>query len=233
MDFEVIAVDDGSKEEERIEDLMDVFDFLKVVRIEPEDKWYFNSCIPFNIGISLAQGDIIVLQNPECLHVQDVLTYIANTTEDSNYITIATYAINEQMTKNLSERIEKNNFMQYFKSLPQQVANNYVGWYNHTEYRPVYFHFCVALTKKNMKALGGFDERYAYGTGYEDCDFVDRVNRLKLSKIISTAVFVIHQWHPVVYDINLPSIKVGWNRNCALHQVTKKENKIKAENSYV
>ena len=74
-DFELIAVDDASHEWERIEDQESEFPFLKVIRIEEQDKWYSNPSIPFNIGIAKAKGDIIILQNPECFHTQDILTY--------------------------------------------------------------------------------------------------------------------------------------------------------------
>ena len=49
--LEVIVVDDGSDAEERLEDLVVEFPFLKIVRLEKENKWYKNSCIPFNINV--------------------------------------------------------------------------------------------------------------------------------------------------------------------------------------
>ena len=74
--FEVIAVDDGSHEEERLEDLMVKFPFLKVIRLEKKDRWYVNPCIPFNIGFKNAIGDKIIIQNPECFHSDDIISYV-------------------------------------------------------------------------------------------------------------------------------------------------------------
>ena len=62
-DFEVIAVDDCSDEDQRIDDLANRFSFLKTHRIQKENKWYNNPCIPFNIGFSLSSGDQIIIQN--------------------------------------------------------------------------------------------------------------------------------------------------------------------------
>ena len=231
-DFEVIAVDDASIEDERIEDLITEFPFLKVIRLEEKDKWYFNSCIPFNIGIARATGDIIMLQNPECLHVHDVLDYVAAAVDNNNYVTMSTYSLNKELTENLPSQIDKADFINYFKSLPQQLLRDYVGWCNHSKFRPCYFHFCVALTKKNMKILGGFDERYADGTGYEDNDFVDRVGKLELKKIINDDVSVIHQWHPIVYDITNPKYAKGWRINGSLFAKTRKEKGYSINNSY-
>jgi glycosyltransferase involved in cell wall biosynthesis len=232
-DIEVIAVDDASRKEERLEDLMEEFPFLKVVRIEAHDKWYCNSCIPFNIGISMAIGDIIVLQNPECIHIGDVLDYFAKNSNEENYLTVATYSIDEQMTKELPERFARPDFMEYFHSLPQQESYLSVGWYNHKIYRPVYYHFCVALSKGNMKLLGGFDERFSYGPGYEDCDFVNRIKRMELQISITENVFVIHQWHPVVYNISIPEINALWDMNNKIYTQTKHETGFTIKNSYV
>lgn len=231
--FEVIVVDDGSLPEERIEDLVSIFSFLKVIRIDPLDKWYHNSCIPFNIGISKACGDIIMLQNPECIHLQDILTYMVERVNHSNYVTIATYSINKEMTEELPMRMKDKDFLNYFSSLPQRFVEDFVGWYNHRVYRPVYYHFCAALMKENMKILGGFDERFAEGIGYEDDDLVRRVERLKLDMIISDDVFVIHQWHPMVYDINDSEIEKLWIANAKLNWHIKKfERIVKVNNSY-
>jgi glycosyltransferase involved in cell wall biosynthesis len=85
-DFELIVVDDGSSPEQRLEEYLITFPFLKIIRIEPKDKWYVNSCVPFNIGINVAKGDIIMLQCPECLHVHDILTHINERINENNYI---------------------------------------------------------------------------------------------------------------------------------------------------
>lgn len=232
-DFEVIAVDDASSSEERIEDLMNEFSFLEVIRVEPEDKWYTNSCIPFNMGIGKANGDIIILQNPECLHVHDVLSYVITEVNDTNYIVMSAYALNEDRTKELPFKVDKDDFLSFFKLLPQQTVSDYVGWYNHSKYNPCYLHFCVALTKKNMRMLGGFDERYALGIGYEDNDLVDRVGKLGLNKIINDNISVIHQWHPKVYDLVNLELEKLYKKNASLHSSTKKEKFYTINNSYI
>lgn len=225
--FEVIAVDDCSDLNERINDLQNEFSFLKVIRLEPENKWYVNPCIPFNIGIRNATGDVIILQNPECLHVHDILTYISNNINNSNYISISAYALNEEITKNLPNLL-KDNFINYFKQLPQQPTGGspIMGWYNHSKYRPVHFHFCSALTKENILKLGGFDERYAFGISYDDNELIERIKRLGLKMIIADDVSVIHQWHInfLYKNINFSELH---NKNRTLYfNVTLRENII-------
>lgn len=200
-DYEIIVIDDASNMEERINDLDIDFPFLKVFRVKKEEKWYFNSGIPNNMGIAKADGDIILLQNPECIHIHDILSYVAKNVTENNYVSISTYGIG-------------------------------FGWYNHSIFKPVYYPFCAAMTKENMKKLGGFDERYAMGVGYDDNDLVDRITRLGLQKIIADDVLVIHQQHPKVYNLGNPEHKALYDKNAKLHQETRKEKTIKVINSY-
>jgi glycosyltransferase involved in cell wall biosynthesis len=221
-DYEIIVVDDGSTE------LIDDIEGIRLLRIEPSDKWYFNSCIPFNIGFKEAKGDIIIIQNAECLHVHDILTYVSKNVNNTNYISFSAYSINEDMTYFLPNSLYPNYniFLHAFSCFPQQSVIDYVGWYNHSVYRPVHYHFCAAITKKNLSILGGFDERYAKGTGYEDDDLVDRIRRLKLNMKIEDNLSIIHQWHPKVYDINNKKVAEMFRMNGQLHKMTKRESII-------
>ena len=226
-DIEIIIVDDASQEGERLEDLVVEYPFLRLIRVEKKDKWWINPCIPYNIGISCAKGEIIVLQNPECLHVGDVLQYIIKHINDKNFLSISTYALPNMNDEELFQKIKT------FHQLPQQCFVRGVGWYNHPKYRPVYFHFCAALTRKNMLKLGGFDERYSMGVARDDVEFVDRVGRLGLKKEIITEVSVIHQWHSKAEQLNEIRYKQRLDRNCTLYDLlTQKENSIYKENSY-
>ena len=128
-DIEFIAVDDGSDPEHRIEEFIDEFSFLRVIRVNPEDKWYVNCCIPFNMAIREAKGDIIVLQNPECLHVHDVLAYINANVNDSNYISVSAYGLDSETNHLLDQQ---NDMVGFLNSLPQRpyTGNRALGWYN-------------------------------------------------------------------------------------------------------
>lgn len=223
-DIEVIAVDDASSPEHRIEDFANEFSFLRVIRIEPEDKWYTNCCIPFNFGLREAKGDIIVLQNPECLHVGDVLSYLNKNTNDSNYITVSTYGLNSKSNEILAQHCDNNTVMDFFMSLPQRpyMGDRTLGWYNHSRYRPEAWHFCSAMTRQNMAKLNGFDERYAKGVAYDDSEFIIRIRRLGLKVIITEDVSVIHQYHGPTGTI--PNEAELWKKNqLILRDVTMKE----------
>jgi len=182
-DIEVIVVDDGSDTRHRLEDLLTDYPFLKIIRRAKSDKWNKNPCIPFNIGIQEAQGDIIMLQNPECKHYTDVLSHALNNVNNSNYISYCTYALTQGET---------------FKDEP--IYFDTERWYNHHEIRPTYYHFCSAITKANMDKVNGFDERYAMGFDYDDNELVTRLHRLGLNMIITgPETMVLHQYHDGVF----------------------------------
>jgi glycosyltransferase involved in cell wall biosynthesis len=222
-DIEIIIIDDASDDEHRIEDLQEEFN-LKLIRIDKKDKWWVNPCVSFNIGIKESKGDIIVLQNPECYHVGDVLSSIKEIITDDNYITLSTYSF----TKNLSDII-LNVDKEYLLSLPQVASggSESLGWYNHIKYRPKYFHFCSAITINNMNKLNGFDERYAHGISYDDAEIIERIKRLGLKLEIIDNVSVIHQYHDVLF-YNMKNFGILHERNKQLYfNITLKENKIK------
>jgi glycosyltransferase involved in cell wall biosynthesis len=228
-DIELIAVDDGSSPEHRLEDLTHEFPFLKIIRLEKANKWYINPCVTFNIGLREAKGSIIVLQNPECLHVHDVLTYLSERINDSNYISLSAYGLDPQSEPILLRNITNDTVIEYFKSLPQQAyyGGSAAGWYNHSKFRPVHFHFCSAMSRKSMSMLNGFDERFANGIGYDDDELIARIRKLGLTLIIEDNVSVIHQYHPTLWESPNAGMLCERNR-VLLENYTKKENKYRA-----
>ncbi|WP_038159338.1 glycosyltransferase [Verrucomicrobium sp. BvORR106] len=199
-DFEVVAVDDGSRAEERIEDLSLEFPFLRVIRLEPDRKWYCNPCMPFNLAIKEAKGDALVLQNPECLHVGDILSHVRAHLADGVYLSYGCYALSAADTEAL-QRLAPEAVPQWADSLPRlEVAPHLVageGWYNHSTINPRGFHFCGALTRTDLERLGGFDERYAKGVAYDDDDLVHRIRMAGIGFRFVDEPRVYHQNHYV------------------------------------
>ncbi len=215
-DYEFIVVDDCSNEEHRLEDLVSDFPFLKVIRLEKENKWYINPCIPFNIGFKHATGDIVIIQNPECLHVGDIIKYSVDNI-GKKYLSFSCYSADEKTTKEFNkitldvQNIEKTN-----KIIDKSVVRDgESGWYNHPTYRAVGLHFCSAILKSDLDRLNGFDERYALGIGYDDNEFLRRVTNIIPLEYV-TKPYVIHQHHYNTsnnYTIENALEKVERNKN--------------------
>jgi GT2 family glycosyltransferase len=191
---EFIAVDDGSIEEERIEDLALEFTFLKVVRIDKKKKWYNNSCIPFNEGFRNAKGDKIIIQNPECYHFDNVIDYASKNLFENNYLSFSCFALDKQTTDSYS--IYPKEIIDSLITNPPLDKNKTDDniWYNHSKYRPEAFHFCVALTKKDLDKLQGFDELFSLGIAFDDNEFVRRIKKTLNIQFIDE-ILVLHQNH--------------------------------------
>lgn len=225
--FEVILIDDDSRDDQKVNDLIVEFPFLKVFRIKKIDKWWLNPCIPYNMGFAIADGEIIIIQNPECFHTQDVISYMAEHLNNQTYISASCYALDEESSKNI-ESIDIHKLNQ------EAFHDKGQGWYNHPTIHPVHFHFCAGITRSNLQKLGGFDERFAQGIAFDDTEFVERVKRLGLGRIIPKDLLVIHQWHSKAEHFYVKNYKGLWRRNKALYDfLTLKETSVFKENSYV
>ncbi len=201
IDFEVIVVDDGSDEAERLEDLQTDYPFLRVIRLEKQNKWYKNPCIPFNIGFEAVKGDKIIIQNPECYHFGAILAHVDAHLKENEYLSFGCFSLDKLNTdddalffdeKNIAKLIENNN-----RSF---TTDGDLGWYNHSKFRPEAFHFCAALMSTDLFDLGGFDERYAKGVGYDDDELIWRIKNKKMHIKFIDDQIVLHQNHYVEPD---------------------------------
>jgi len=51
-----------------------------------------------------------------------------------------------------------------------------------------------------MKRINGFDERMAYGIGYDDDEIIARIRMLGVQMIIKDDISVIHQYHESLWS---------------------------------
>lgn len=210
--FEYIVVDDASNDEHKIDDLSDIYSFLKVIRIEPSDKWWVNPCVPFNMGFKECKGDIVILQNPECKHIGDVLKKASEIT-DNEYYSFACYSLDEKNTYDKED----------FEILNVGASRDgQLSWYNHSIFRPKGYHFCSVITKKNLDELGGFDMDYADGIAYDDDEFLFRIRKKGIQVKIIDYPFVAHQWHQSVNYSHLDAKGlIERNKNLFFNKTTK------------
>lgn len=167
-DIEIIIVDDGSNEENRIDP-----PGCKIIRLERAKKWR-GACIAYNTGFREATGDVIMINSSECVHVGDVTGFVFSEFRDNDYFAFAAYMMN--MDENLSKP-KFNNFW----GVSSKIGN--------------FIPYCGVISKRNMELLGGYDERFANGIGFDDYDFTHRVNNLKLNMKCIDKPYVVHQWH--------------------------------------
>lgn len=203
-DLEIVVVNDASVPEHAIDDFPEKFSDLnlKLFNIKPDMKWWVNPCIPNNIAISLATGDVVVLQNPECFHMGDVLKFVEENLRVGIYIVFGCYAIGPSRT-NLINSIDfsSDKYIKEAQAILNPMSNMHVSkapidrWYQHPIYNPSGLNFCSAIIMEDLNDLGGFDERFAEGIAKDDIEFKLRIHRKGMKVTLLAEPFVVHQWH--------------------------------------
>jgi hypothetical protein len=138
---------------------------MALIQIHPEDKYWLYPCVPYNMAFAMAKGDIIIIQNPECMHFGDILTYTENNLKKYSYLAFS--CLSWDQTPIDLDRAPSISHM--------AGGQGNLGWYNHSSICPRPYHFCSAIHKSNLDLLKGFDERLAKGLCYDDDDdYYDR-----------------------------------------------------------
>ena len=190
--YEVIIINDG---DENLQDLEK--DNIKIFK---NPKKEYNPCATYNYGFLQATGDIIIIQNPECIHIGDILTKINDNLKDNDCMIFNCYFLeNYEQNKLLYETKDVYEFTKNNKN--KQWFPQYNNWAIHHKLNPNILHFCLAIYKKKLNKINFFDKKYNNGFCFED----DELSRkLKLShintyfyskKFNDDKTFVIHQHH--------------------------------------
>lgn len=226
-DFEVVIVDDFSSSEHKLDHIQTEFPSLNLNIVhmanEVTEKWYRNPCVPFNVGFRKSSGDKIIIQNPECCHVGNLIEHTRNSLHDGNYLSFHCYATGVKDTN----RIRKGKIIKYNDVALKSAKGLESKWYNHQSFRPASYNFATAITRKNLVALNGFDERYALGHNCDDDDFIHRIVNMGLKIDFVHQPHVIHQYHGVGVS-SLMTEALADNR--ALWKKLKQLNYVKAPN---
>ena len=192
-DLEIIIAEDFCDSGERLDSISSEFPQLNIKVIRMSDgrshKDYCNPCVPYNTALRASRGDMIIIQNPECCHMGDVLQYTLDNLNNDNYLTFHCYAATKSETRT----------MQFGEPLPM-FTDKKSRWYNHVTERPYAYHFTTAITRENLVKLNGFDEQFAQGQDMDDVELIYRVKALGLELQFVEAPWVVHQYHRKTYD---------------------------------
>jgi len=167
-DIEVIVVEDGDNRDGTPE-VCASHGVQYFCRRDRPDTPFSCPAVPFNIGIRQATGDVLILQNAECMHMNNVVKVLTGLVTPTN----AVYA----SVANCGEDEKPN-------------AN---PWMVHPTDPWGIFH-CGAIYRHILIDIGGFDEDYVYW-GYEDRDLQSRLMHLGLEFLFTADALVHHQWH--------------------------------------
>ena len=205
--IEVIIVDDASSLEHSLQEVVENSSLhIKLIEIKKSEKWWINPCVPYNMGFKEATADRIIIQNPECAHYGDIIDKTIEHLTDDNYLSFHCYSLNAADT---TEYQKTGNVIFFPRGT---IADGTSGFYNHYVYKRTALHFTSAISKSNLDKLGGFDEVYAYGIGYDDNDLIRRVAQMGLSIQFVENPLSIHQYH---YSDS--TVLLGTDKGALLH----------------
>lgn len=167
QNLEVIVVDDGT--ELALETCLESGLDIQYIRREREPgTFYSNPAVPNNLGLKAATGELVILQNAECLHHENVIEkFVEQTPEDT-----ATFGMVQALTP----------------------TGGLYMWYTHPVLNRRPFFFCGALHRKHFVDLHGFDENFLY-YAMDDDQFAERMQKHGIKVRYSTDILISHQWH--------------------------------------
>jgi GT2 family glycosyltransferase len=167
--FEVIIVEDQKNDDNIFWVLNEYAGLFSINLLEAQHVGY-NPAPLFNQAARHAQGEILVITNPECLHTVDVLGGI-------------------------EEEIKRDPNCYVVCGCMSYRGGRFHRWFQHSEHHPRLFHFCSAMTKDLYWKIGGFDESFGEGFGFDDDDFRDRIIEAGIEVVCRDDLVVIHQEH--------------------------------------
>lgn len=190
--IEIVIADDFSDADQRLHNLPGEFPDLKFVLLDMRElhgaKKWCNPCVPYNQALRASSGDLIVIQNPECCHQGDVLAYVQQHLAQGTYLSFHTYGCTKEDVR----------VLQATGQCPMFSHSKKARWYNHEIERPVAFHFCNAIARKDLVQVNGFDERFALGHNWDDAEILHRIKKICQVKFVADP-WAVHQYHAKSY----------------------------------
>lgn len=200
LDMEIVIADDGSPIPLELD--REYPWSVRVVRLAAK-KEAKNPCVPFNEAARVAVGDVLVITNPEILHKHPVLPAMLKSLQKlgpKGYVLAATWCPDE-------------NKWHCHSGIP---AINLHG-IQHPEGSGL--HFCAMLHRSLWDEIGGFDEAYRDGAGYDDNDLAMKLGKAGAQFLIRDDLVVVHpkegartQWPDGAFQRNADIFVSKWKR---------------------
>lgn len=176
MDLEVVVVDDGSPEPFRAPDAPWPIRVITLQgKTEPK-----NPCVPFNAGVAAASADIICLTNPEIIHEAPIIETMMADLErggERTYVAASVWGPDENRWH---IHPDKEKFPKEFRVAGISMPCGFP------------FHFFAMLRRGLWNEVGGSDERYRDGAGYDDNDLALSLHAAGANVIFRGDIRVIH-----------------------------------------
>ena len=226
---ELVIVDDGSTDDTRTV-IKNAKEKLGIpVRYIFRDKKGYDVCsIPRNIGIKHCTHEYIVVSEPECLFVTDVIKQFkeASLVRPNDVISAGiVYFTNPETPIDNAVSVNPQSFIDNawdVKKFPMHAEDRYDKDGNRVIYtqatvtkaKNMTAPFSAMYKKEWLFEIGGWDEDFSLingggGWGFDDTDLLTRLRIKRHNQVIDAKIKVIHQWH----DRPPAKIANGWKIN--------------------
>lgn len=178
FDFEIIITDSGSNDniEETIKNWKNKLDIKYIKYTYKNLQPFHNPAFGINLGIQLAKYNSVILSFPEVQHVTNAIVQFKK--HVGSNVLARVYDLDPQ-----GQRYR----LLYGSDTAERKDNP--GFY-----------FLAMYNKTDFFSIGGIDEIYMNGIGYEDKDFGLRFNKARLKFTIDDNIIGEHQWHSREYQ---------------------------------
>lgn len=147
---EVIIADDGMLTGEDISSMADCPFRVRVIHPRHDKGRSDGHFALLNAALREAKGGVILIQEADCMHLDNVVERAVGQCGAGSYLA----------------------FVTYFEEGSGGAGRAAGG--------PRAYQHCCAITARNLRSLKGFDEKYSRGVGYEREEFLYRVHEGKL-----------------------------------------------------
>jgi len=188
-DFEIIIIEErknvlNEEYHRKLRDTIDAFkNFFSIKHLE-YDKETYNPAPLYNLGEKNSIGQFLILTNPECFHMTDIL-----------------HGFDEEIYKNPNAYIICGCQNVSYSGSPYDQFINFnnftpIEWYQHTTHSDRQLHFCSCIAKMHYQRIGGFDEEYAKGMAYDDNDLINTIKAFEIPIVTKDELLIYHIHHP-------------------------------------
>jgi len=192
LDYEVVVVVDSKTtvgDRERLSWLLeDNYDEIKIQLHTYDNTGSLNPCRLFNYGVKKAEGEYIILTNPETAFLSPIFEQLDKGFGENPY--------SYQMISCLDGTMYKN---------PKVYLAS--DWLQHSQYNNRMLHFCSAIKKSLFQSFGGFDENYAICPGVDDDDLLETIKASNIPIVLRDDIIALHQAHEITFQVDLEACK--------------------------
>ena len=172
--IEVILYDDRSDNEPCIIDTSKYSYNIKIIYVEFErNENKINSTFSYNNAFKYISGEYVIIQNSECMHIGDIISYSVQNIKDNILISFPCWATaNENISTEIFNNRYNTRILKNIIDTKWQLLNNYPsrfkGWYNEKFLRPECLNFCTAMHINTFKKIGVFDTKLETSQGFDE-----------------------------------------------------------------